>query len=126
MDPVSASAIAAAVGTAAANAAGGEAGRTAWESLAALWRRTVHRGTDPGDAVPRAQDDEMVRAFAATVVEEGRRNSAFAAELATWARQHGFDIRATQDSINNTVSGDARVGRLIQGRDFSGPVNLNG
>ncbi|MGW0998886.1 hypothetical protein ACWD5V_37570 [Streptomyces sp. NPDC002523] len=126
MDPVSASAIAAAISTAAANSAGGEAGRTAWASLVALWRRTTHRNTDAGDEPSDAHDEEGVRAFAATVIEECRHNPALVAELAGWARQYGLADQTDQGGVNNTVSGEARVDRLIQGRDFSGPITFNG
>ncbi|RAJ65590.1 hypothetical protein K378_03208 [Streptomyces sp. Amel2xB2] len=127
MDPVSASAITAAVG-AAASSAGTEAGRHAWESLVALCRRIGGGRSNNGDeiALPDDPDDEQqVRDLTARVIEESGRDETFAADLESWAGRHGFTLRAEQDTVHNTVSGEARIsGNVIQGRDFSGPINL--
>jgi hypothetical protein len=126
MDPVSAGAIAGAIATAAANSAGGEAGRTAWDSLVTLWRRTVHHSRD-GDIEPSDPNNgEHVRAFAAAVVEEGQQNPAFAAELAAWVRKYGVVAHVAEGSVTNTVSDQARINTLIQMRDASGTINING
>jgi hypothetical protein len=125
MDLLSAGAIAAAV-TTAANSAGGEVGRAGWESLVALWRRAVRRGTDP-DVEPAAllHEDERIRAFAAAVVEECRSNPAFAGEVTNWARRYGFAVQQ-EGTVTNTVSGTAHVDRLVQARDISGDIIFNG
>lgn len=125
MDLLSAGAITAAV-TTAATSAGGEAGRAGWESLVALWRRAVRRGTD-ADIEPAAlpHEDDRIRAFAAAVVEECRSNPAFAYEVTTWARRHGFATRQ-EGTVTNTVSGTAHVDRLVQARDISGDITFKG
>ncbi len=126
MDPVSAAAIAGAITTAAANSAGGEAGRTAWESLVALWRRRITPDADTDSGPPDAQDAAAVGDFARAVVEAGGRDAGFAAQLAVWAREQGVSVRVDHGSVTNTVAADARVERLVQGRDFSGPITFNG
>lgn len=127
MDTAPAAAIAAAV-SAAANSAGTEAGRHAWESLLALCRR-IGRGR-AGDEVALpddAGDEEQVRVLTTRVIEQSERDASFAADLESWAGQHGFTIRADSSSVHNTISGDARInGPVIQGRDFSGPINFGG
>lgn len=126
MDLVSAGAIATAIATAAANSAGGEAGRTAWDSLVTLWRRTVHHSTDSDIEPSDPNNIEDVRAFAATVVEEGQQNPTFAAELASWARQYGSVLHVEEGGVVNTVSDQARINTLIQMRDASGTINISG
>lgn len=131
MDPVSASAITAAVG-AAASSAGTEAGRHAWESLVALYRRAVaaRTGTGTGDEVALPDDpadERQVRDLTTRVIDETGRDEAFATDLESWAGEHGYTVRAERDTVHNTISGDARItGTVIQGRDFSGPINLGG
>jgi hypothetical protein len=127
MDTASAGAIAAAV-SAAASSAGTEAGRHAWESLLALCRRIgTGRAGDEVALPDDAGDEEQVRTLTTRVIEESERDEAFAADLEAWAGRHGFTVRIDSGSVHNTVSGDARVsGPLIQGRDFSGPINFGG
>jgi hypothetical protein len=129
MDAASASAVAAAV-SAAASSAGTEAGRHAWESLLALCRRIGGGRSGTGDEVALpddAGDEQQVRDLTTRVIEESERDEVFAADLESWARQHGLTVRAERDTVHNTISGDARIsGTVIQGRDFSGPINLGG
>lgn len=129
MDPVSASAITAAVG-AAASSAGTEAGRHAWESLLALYRRAVGSRTGTGEEIALPDDpadEQQVRDLATRVIEETGRDEAFATDLESWAGEHGYTVRAERDTVHNTISGEARItGTVIQGRDFSGPINLGG
>ena len=127
MDTASAGAIAAAVSAAAASA-GTEAGRHAWESLLDLCRR-IGRGRPGAEiALPDdAGDEDQVRQLTTGVIDESERDEAFAADLETWAGQHGFTVRIDRGSVHNTVSGNARIsGPVIQGRDFSGPISFGG
>ncbi|KUJ36185.1 hypothetical protein ADL25_34265 [Streptomyces sp. NRRL F-5122] len=126
MDPVSVGAITTAIATAAANSAGDGAGRTAWDSLVALWRRTVHHATGSDIEPSDPGDGERVRAFAAAMVEEGRGNPAFAAELASWAGQYRSVVHVEEGGVANMVSDQSRVHTLIQMRDASGTINING
>lgn len=118
---ISAGALTTAIG-AAANSAGSEAGRQAWESLLSLWRRI--RGPQAIDAV-HPEDSEQVRTLTTEAIEECRRNTAFAADLVQWAQQFGFTVQYDRSSTHNTLSEGAHVeGPVIQGRDFSGPINF--
>jgi hypothetical protein len=122
MDVISAEALAAAVG-AAANSAASEAGRQAWESLLTLWRR--FRGTQAVELVEDPGDPEQVQALTGRVIEEHRRNSAFASELTQWAQRFSLTVENDRSSSHNTVSGNAQVnGTVIQARDISGPINF--
>lgn len=121
VDPVSLSAITTAV-TAAAGSVGTEAGRQVWTSLADLARRAVGRGRGEPEPVPvplplDPGDEEQVRGLAALLFARAARDARFAAEFRAWAADAGRVLPADNSSVTNTVSGQARVGTLIQGRD---------
>ncbi|MCD9141108.1 hypothetical protein [Streptomyces albireticuli] len=122
VDPVSLSAITTAV-TAAAGSVGTEAGRQVWGSLADLARRAVGRGRGEPAAEPVAlpldpADGEQVRALAALLFAGALRDPRLAEEFRTWAAEARCRLPVDNSSVTNTVSGQARVGTLIQGRDI--------
>ncbi|UQI46787.1 hypothetical protein M1P56_21765 [Streptomyces sp. HU2014] len=123
VDPVSLSAITTAV-TAAAGSVGTEAGRRVWGSLAELARRAVGRGRGEEETEPVAlpldpTDGEQVRALAALLFARALREPDFAEELRSWADGARPGLTVDNSRVTNTVSGQARVGRLIQGRDVT-------
>ncbi|KUJ68384.1 hypothetical protein ACZ90_19105 [Streptomyces albus subsp. albus] len=110
MDPMSMAAVAAAIQTAGSGAltgAAGEAGRRAWESLAALSRRAVRRdgrpgqgdGTDGGGTAepdegsgdgaqqPAPQGAREYAELAAALLARAAADRDFAGELARWLRE---------------------------------------
>ncbi|ARZ66541.1 hypothetical protein SMD11_0875 [Streptomyces albireticuli] len=122
VDPVSLSAITTAV-TAAAGSVGTEAGRRVWGSLAELARRAVGRGRGEEETEPVAlpldpTDGEQVRALAALLFARAARDPRFADDFRAWATDAGPGLTVDNSSVTNTVSGQARVGTLIQGRDI--------
>ncbi|MDT3396634.1 hypothetical protein RKE29_08255 [Streptomyces sp. B1866] len=142
MDPVTTGALVTAV-NAAASGAGGEAGRRALESLAALYRRVLRRddgepggGGDPPEGSPVGSGDLVgadgipyddaarLRDLAALLVERARRDPAFGRDLAAWLSEYGAQA-APSGEVRNTIAEGARItGPVIQGRDFSGPITF--
>ncbi|MFE0045550.1 hypothetical protein [Streptomyces albireticuli] len=123
VDPVSLSAITTAV-TAAAGSVGTEAGRQVWGSLADLARRAVGRGRGEPAAEPVAlpldpADGEQVRALAALLFAGALRDPDLAEELRSWEAGARPGLTVDNSRVTNTVLGQARVGRLIQGRDVT-------
>ncbi|MFF7634904.1 hypothetical protein ACFZB9_17340 [Kitasatospora sp. NPDC008050] len=145
MDIVSAGTITEAI-TAAAGAAGTAVGRQAWEALLTVARRVRHRGAvepaagesataELAPVVPLPVDpasEPQVRELITTLVEHQRQDPGLAADLAGWAREHAAALHVTvhydrsedHSSVSNVVSGNARVAKLIQGRDFNGTINF--
>jgi hypothetical protein len=106
---------------AAANSAANEAGRQAWESLLALWRRV--RGSEALETVEDPANPEQVQVLTGEVTEEYRRNSAFASELTQWAQQFSLTTESDHSASHNTIFGNARInGPVVQARDVSGPI----
>lgn len=129
MDIMSAETITTAI-TAAAGAAGTAVGRQAWEALLAVARRFARRGepdADPATVSGRAvelaavdpADERQVRELTALIIEGSGQDQDFAADLADWARQHAGVVQLNHGTVTNTVSGEARIGKLFQGRDFN-------
>jgi hypothetical protein len=135
MDPAAAGAIGAAV-VAAANSAGGEAGRQAWSSLVAVVRRALGRreATQAEEAVVEAVEavealGEPAEAAAASlrdlVLTWAHEDSGFLAELADWRREHAAVLEARDDSVTNIIGGNATVqGPVIQARDIHGGIDF--
>lgn len=123
--------------SAAAGGAATEAGRHAWESLAALARR-VTGGAEPGngDAGPADPgDEEAVRVLTARLAEHARADAGFAAELCDWAAAHHAVLTQFQTQfqdevhgrgdVHNAVSEGATVsGTVVQARDISGGITF--
>ncbi|MGF1428093.1 hypothetical protein [Kitasatospora sp. LaBMicrA B282] len=133
MDIVSADTITRAI-MAAAGAAGTAAGRQAWEALQPVLRRALHRRGPAGELAAATTEVEpagepRVRELVGTVIEQ---DPEFAGQLSDWAREHAgtlnvaitYDQRQDHSRVSNTVSGDAKVQKLLQGRDFTGTINM--
>ncbi|WP_329569905.1 hypothetical protein [Kitasatospora sp. NBC_01266] len=128
MDIVSAGTITEAI-TAAAGAAGTAVGRQAWDSLQTLVRRLRRPGEPAAEvAEPDPSDGPGVRELIGTVLEHHEDDPDFAADLAAWTRTHAAALNVTvtydHSSVRNTVSGNARVTKMVQGRDISGAINF--
>lgn len=122
VDPVSLGAITTAV-TAAAGSVGTEAGRQAWGSLVDLARRAFGRGRDDDAgtvALPvDPRDDEQVRSLSALLFAHALQNPGFAEEFRAWSENSRATLALDNSQVTNTVTGNARVGTLIQGRDIN-------
>jgi hypothetical protein len=132
MDPAAAGAIGAAV-VAAANSAGGEAGRQAWSSLVAAVRRALGRrdATPAEESVVEAvrAPGEPAEAAAVSlrdlVLAWAREDPDFLAELADWQREHAAVLEARDDNVTNTIGGNTTVhGPVIQARDIHGGIDF--
>ncbi|WP_165988042.1 hypothetical protein [Streptomyces sp. YIM 98790] len=148
IDPLSFEAVSTAV-TAAAQGAGGEAGRQVWGSLTTLVRRTFGRGTPSegpedseaggtaapggggdgaGEAEPALpldpEDEGQVRELAALIFGRAFQDPEFAAEFRRWREQAEAAPAAGATQVVNQVTGNARVQNLVQGQNitFNGPL----
>ncbi|MBB4893182.1 hypothetical protein FHS39_002213 [Streptomyces olivoverticillatus] len=120
IDPVSLSAITAAV-SAAAGSVGTEAGRQAWGSLTDLARRTFRRADDGEDTALLPldpQDDEQVQALSALIFGRVYQDPQFADEYRQWA-ERAAAVSVDNSRVTNTISGRARVRNAYQGRDIT-------
>ncbi|GHF29108.1 hypothetical protein GCM10010218_07830 [Streptomyces mashuensis] len=121
VDPVSLDAVTTAV-SAAAGAAGTEAGRQVWGGLVRLARRAAGRGgpeEEPADLAPLPSDPAdatQVQALAALVFGRAFQDPDFAAEFRSWAEQARTVVSVGEGAVTNIVSGRART--VLQGRDF--------
>lgn len=118
------------------SSAAGEAGQRAWHALSELIHRTFATGDPTTRALSQveliAEDPQMVDAMAGVLCQRlsdaARHDPDFAPLLDAWMTDADRVVRAGpggQDTVTNTVEGNAHVdGPLVQGRDFSGPVNL--
>ncbi|MEU4211603.1 hypothetical protein AB0F13_16650 [Streptomyces sp. NPDC026206] len=122
VDPVSLDAITTAV-TAAAGSVGTEAGRQVWGSLVDLTRRALRRGREEdGAPVPLPADpgdQQEVQALAALLFGGIFQDEALTAEYRQWEEQARTVLSVDNSTVTNTVSGNARVGNLYQGRDIN-------
>ncbi|PYC80850.1 hypothetical protein C7C46_11940 [Streptomyces tateyamensis] len=137
MDVDAASALTQAV-SAVAGAAGTAVGKQAWEALQQLAKRAYQRArpgaeldlaadapVDPADAPVDPADEEQVRVLTGTLIARYDHDPELARDLAGWLSEHAGSVRLEQDStVTNVVSENARVAKLIQGRDFHGTINL--
>ncbi|MBP2406301.1 hypothetical protein ACQEVX_31390 [Streptomyces syringium] len=126
VDPLSLGAITTAV-TAAAGSVGTEAGRQAWGSLVDLARRTFGRGRDDDSATALLPldpaDDEQVQSLSALLFAQALQNPGFAAEFRAWAESARPHLSVDNSQVHNTVSGNAQVGHLVQGKDITWTSN---
>ncbi|KOV61896.1 hypothetical protein [Streptomyces sp. MMG1121] len=131
MDPITAAAL-----TSLAGSLGGEAGRNAWQGLAALVRRPFRRaaGEDSGE-VSGVSSGEVELAALAGQPDNAAHAQALATALGVRAALDGefralleeWWTRARADTggdVHNTVSG-TQNGTVFQGRDFSGSITLH-
>ncbi|GAB2731057.1 hypothetical protein [Kitasatospora kifunensis] len=136
MDIVSAGTITEAI-TAAAGAAGTAAGRQAWEALLTVARRARRRGAGESAEIEPASVDPgsepQVRELIATLVEDREDDPTLADDLTAWARRHAaalnvtvtYDNSTDNSTVTNVIKDNARVTKVIQGRDISGTFNFN-
>ncbi|OLZ70312.1 hypothetical protein AV521_14275 [Streptomyces sp. IMTB 2501] len=126
MDPITAAAL-----TSLAGSLGGEAGRNAWQGLAALVRRPFRRaaGEESGETsgistgeleLAALRDDPGNTAHAQALATALGVRAALDAEFGTLLEQwwRGAAEATTGGNVNNTVNG-TQNGPVIQGRDFS-------
>ncbi|MEU1373748.1 hypothetical protein ABZ442_08800 [Streptomyces triculaminicus] len=124
VDPLSLEAITTAV-TAAAGSVGTEAGRQAWGSLADLARRAFGRGRQEADDAAAAlpldpASGPQNQALAALLFGRAFQDEAFAAEYRRWEESARAVYASVDNStVVNSVSGEARVRTLYQGRDIT-------
>lgn len=124
MDPISAGLL-----VAMATGAGGEAGRSLWETLTGLVRRNPER--QPLPAVRPTGEDELAaldespydraraRLLSEALTRRAQQDPAFRAALEQWNRQ-AQALRAGDGETANTINGGTQHGPVLQGRDFSG------
>ncbi|EST35315.1 hypothetical protein [Streptomyces roseochromogenus] len=126
MDPITAAAL-----TSLAGSLGGEAGRNAWQGLAALVRRPFRRaaGEESGETggissgeleLAALRDDPDNTAHAQALATALGVRAALDAEFGTLLEQwwRGAAQATAAGNVNNTVNG-TQNGPVIQGRDFS-------
>lgn len=126
MDPITAASLAALAG-----GVSGEAGRQAWQSLAALVRRPFRRGdsADPADASgPSTGEAELAslendpadpghaQALATALGVRAALDGEFRQLLEEWQAQMPA---ASTGEVHNHISGGTQHGPVMQGRDFS-------
>lgn len=130
MDPVSIGLLAAAAG-----GAGGEAGRHAWCSLAALVRRPFRRsegaGGDGGSVSEeieaqlasleqRPDDRATAQELSETLLARAAADPEFAAALTDWVRSASALEAAPPGAVHNDITGGRQYGPVLQGQSFSG------
>ncbi|WP_169317040.1 hypothetical protein [Actinacidiphila oryziradicis] len=130
MDPAAADAIGAVV-VAAANSAAGEAGRQAWTSLVGTVRRAFGRRTVPTSAgetaLVTAADPSDAESLRDLVLAWAGEDPELLRELVRWESEHRGVLESRDDSVTNTISGNATIhGPVIQARDVSGTFNSGG
>ncbi|PHQ50551.1 hypothetical protein BLA24_17190 [Streptomyces cinnamoneus] len=129
MDPITAAAL-----TALAGGLGGEAGRQAWQGLAALVRRPFGRAAAQGtqdDGTPQVSSGELEVAALEEEPADPMRAQALATALGVraaldgefrvlldewWQRAHA---NSSGGNVHNNISGGTQNGPVLQGRDFS-------
>ncbi|MEU6535670.1 hypothetical protein [Streptomyces sp. NPDC047000] len=147
MDPISVGLL-----VAMATGAGGEAGRSLWETLTGLVRRRPERqplpvvrpagedglaGEDePADEDGLAGEDELAalnesphdmlraRALSESLTRRARQDPAFREALERWSRQ-AQGLHSGEGQVTNIIGGGSQQGPVLQGRDFSG-ITFNG
>ncbi|GGM69880.1 hypothetical protein GCM10010106_15120 [Thermopolyspora flexuosa] len=118
----------AAILTALVGGAAGEAGKSAWESLAALVRRRFGRDRQALEAVARP-DAVAPGELASLLGERAAADPEFRAALERWLAEAGpVARRAAGDPVNDTVnivSGHVG-GNVIQAREIHGSITFGG
>ncbi|MEU6662529.1 hypothetical protein [Streptomyces sp. NPDC046821] len=126
MDPITAAALAALAGS-----LGSEAGRQTWQGLTALVRRPFQRRSEEDGAEPQVSSGELevadlegapadpmrAQALATALGVRAALDGEFRARLDEWWRE--AQAGAAGGDVHNIVGGNAQVGTLVQGRDFS-------
>ncbi|MEV8451451.1 hypothetical protein AB0467_02310 [Streptomyces sp. NPDC052095] len=127
MDPITAAGLAAMAGS-----LGGEAGRQAWQGLAALVRRPFRGAASADDGALQVSSGEPELSALAGDPDDPMRAQALATALGVRAALD-VDFRALLDEwwqraqdaspsvvVNNSFSGTSHGGPVLQGKDFSG------
>lgn len=129
LDPVTVPMLTAAI-SALVGGAAGQAGKSAWDSLTALVRRTFGADDQPADQVlaalhevERRPEDAAAAAeiLAGVLVDRARVDPAFAEALRSWTGQ--VTVVSETHDVSNVVSGRVE-GSVVQARDVSGSINL--
>ena len=129
MDPITAAALSATVMPLVSGAAG-EAGKKAWESLAAFVGKRFGRRSDAATAaraLAQHPDEAQHGELLAGILE---RAAALDGDVADWIREWLRDAAPLADpqgaqvsTVTNVVSGNAKVhGAVIQSHTISGPI----
>lgn len=122
MDPIVIPTLAAAI-SATVSGAAGEAGKSAWASLAALVRRVLGHDREAVEAVERPDErspDELARLLA----ERAAADPEFRASLAAWVARAESAGRGEGRTVN-TISGDVS-GNVVQAGDVHGSISFGG
>jgi hypothetical protein len=133
MEPLTASLLAAALTTLVTGTAG-EAGKSAWATLASTTRRMLGAGDGTVAAVEELEGvivadpvaevmEAKAQAAAQRLIEAAAQEPAFGQALQSWLQQNQT-LLPGDSATTNTVSGSAQVGVLIQGRDFHGSIDV--
>ena len=129
VDPVSVTLLVGAI-TSIATGAGGEAGKQAWTSLAAMVHKAFRRDSPPDTSLKALKvapaDQHQATALATALVDHADKDGAFAEELRTWIDDTRYALHLGNDQTTNIIGGSAQVhGAVFQGRDFTGPIRFD-
>ncbi len=129
VDPVSV-ALLVGVLTSIATGAGGEAGKQAWTSLAALVGKASRRDSAPDASLTALEmapaDHGQATTLATALADRAEKDEAFAVELRTWLTNTQHALHLSDDQTTNIIGGRAQVyGPVLQGRDFTGPIRFS-
>lgn len=123
LDPLGIPAIAAAVSALVAGTAG-EAGKSAWENLVVLVRRTFGRGSTPDRLVSGERGTGMVESLSRELASRAESDAAFADALRSWISNASPDPRG---DVHNVIAGESYVeGNVVQTRDVYGSIIFGG
>lgn len=122
MDPISTSALSTVIGSV-LKPTTDAAGKRVLAALRSLVRRIPGPERDGTTTLDTLEGDEAVdiQALAAALVSAAGKDPAFEAELRTWLSEATTVIEA---SVVSNVNTGSVTGPLVQGRDFSGPMNI--
>ncbi|GAA3620405.1 hypothetical protein GCM10022223_41640 [Kineosporia mesophila] len=126
MDPLTVTALSGLLTTLLGSAAG-EAGKSAWNSLTATTQRLLGREAPATTALEAAAGGSpaAIEVAAGRMVDAAAHDPEFARTLGQWHEKTTGDIQiAGAGGVNNSVSGDAQVGRLIQAHTV-GDITFN-
>ena len=130
MDPVTIGAVLLAI----AGGAGSQLGTQLWEGVISLVRRPFHRKATTGseaastEVVPAGEaelaafqhtpgDQHKAVALAEALLARSGTDDEFRLALESWWQQAG-PIRASIETVTNTISGGTQQGPVLMGRDF--------
>ncbi len=122
MDPISTSALSTVVGSV-LKPTTDAAGKRVLASLRSLVRRMSSPTRNGATTLDPLEGDQAldIQALAAALVSAADKDPAFEAELRAWLSEAKTVVEA---SVVSNVNTGSVTGPLVQGRDFSGPMNI--